>query len=521
MFSSLNRLSGLFDHRPWLAYLLLAVAAITLFSYLHFDYTFADPDSFYHAKMAQFLVEKGAITEFPWLYFTSLRFNFIDHHFLYHLLLIPFVYVFSPLIGLKIATVLFSVLVILAFFWFLRALKIKGAFWYSLFLLTIGPFIFRLSLAKAQSLVILFLFIFLYLLLNRRYLGLVLISCFYVWLYAGWPLVLLITLLYLVINALGSYVAQNNWFFWLTKWFKVQWQNFLVLASVVLGLIAGLFFNPYFPKNFGFYWQQSFQIALVNYQNFIRVGAEWYPYNLLELLTNAIPLFVVLIIALIGFVVSAKKQPINSWLFFFLGSIFFFLTLKSRRYIEYFIPLSLIFSALSINIWQAELTAKLRQIFSQKILWLMVLILIFAFSPAFYFGIIDVKNYYHQGFDFDKFAASSAWLANNTQAGDVVFHSDWDEFPILFYHNDHNYYIVGLDPTFMYSYDPGLHNLWANITLGLTNENLVSVIHDVFKSKYVFVDYRQNVDFDRNLNNNIFLQKVYEDEEARIYQITQ
>src|SRR3989338_10252386 len=100
-----QRIRSYFLNRPALAYLGIFFASVALFTYLQVDPTFADPDSFYHAKAALLLRDRGAITEFPWLSATTLRYNFIDHHFLYHLLLIPFITWFTPLIGLKVATV--------------------------------------------------------------------------------------------------------------------------------------------------------------------------------------------------------------------------------------------------------------------------------------------------------------------------------------------------------------------------------------------------------------------------------
>src|SRR3989338_11391151 len=93
---------NLFNRSPWLLSLIIFASALSLFSYLQFDQTFADPDSFYHAKMARLLAERGVITEFPWLSATNLKSSFIDHHFLYHLALAPFVKLWPPLIGLKI-----------------------------------------------------------------------------------------------------------------------------------------------------------------------------------------------------------------------------------------------------------------------------------------------------------------------------------------------------------------------------------------------------------------------------------
>lgn len=514
----IHKTTHFFNQRQYLLYLLLFVITVSLFTYLQFDPTFADPDSFYHAKMALILNERGAITEFPWLSATTLKYNFVDHHFLYHLILIPFVELFPPLIGLKIATILFASLAILVIFWFLRQLNIKGAFWYVLFLLTVNPFIFRLNLAKAQALVLILFFLFITLLFTRRYLALILASCFFVWLYGGWPLVLLLTFVYGVINYFWP-TQKRGWVATKLGKIRIFGQSLLLLISVGLGALAGLFFNPYFVKNFQFYWQQSFKIAILNYQYLIGVGGEWYPYQPLNLFLGALPFFLILIFAIAIFIIYFKKQTANSWFFLVLSLFFLVLTLKSRRYVEYFIPVAFCFSALSINIFLILIEDKLVKLMPKKIILLIPPIILLALSPIFIRDWGLIKNSFTSGFSFTKFAEASEWLKDNSEEGDIVFHTDWDEFPLLFYHNDKNYYLVGLDPTFMYEYDKDLYKRWADIVTGQTSKNLYPVVKDIFGAKYVFVDVKQNATFDQNLANNFYFKKVFENEEAKVYQV--
>lgn len=44
----------------------------------------------------------------------------------------------------------------------------------------------------------------------------------------------------------------------------------------------------------------------------------------------------------------------------------------------------------------------------------------------------------------DRFRNAANWLVQNSNEGDIVFNTQWDEFPELFYW-DQNYYIVGMD----------------------------------------------------------------------------
>lgn len=515
----INPTINFFARRQYLRYLLIFTFAASLFTYLQLDPTFADPDSFYHAKMALILAEKGAITEFPWLSSTTLKYRFSDHHFLYHLILIPFIKIFPPLIGLKVATIFFASLAMVVVFWFLNQLKVKGSFWYTLFLLTANPFIFRLNLAKAQAVVLILLFLTLYFLFNRYYLSLIFASFLYVWLYAGWPLLLVLVITYLIASLIKT--KRGEWL--IIKRFKrkIIYQNLTSFFAVALGILMGLFFSPYFPKNLYFYWQQSFKIAVINYQYLIGVGGEWYPYKLLELIFSAGPFFLLLIIAFGLFVWSYKRQPLNNWVFLIYTFLFFALTLKSRRNVEYFIPFALCFSALVITNFLNSVEKNLVKLRANKLFVLSPLIILVLLSPIFLRDLNLIKDSFSQGFSFTKFAAPAQWLKEHSPKGSIVFHSDWDEFPLLFYHNSWNYYLVGLDPTFMYEYDKDLYQRWVEITTGKSKEDLYQIMKKFFAADYVFVDINQNAAFDRNLANNFNFQKVFENPEARIYQVIQ
>ena len=49
-------------------------------------------------------------------------------------------------------------------------------------------------------------------------------------------------------------------------------------------------------------------------------------------------------------------------------------------------------------------------------------------------------------------------------AGSRIFQADWDDFPPLFFHNTHNTYTIGLDPTYIQLQDPDLYDLWVDLT---------------------------------------------------------
>ena len=71
---------------------------------------------------------------------------------------------------------------------------------------------------------------------------------------------------------------------------------------------------------------------------------------------------------------------------------------------------------------------------------------------------------------YQRYAAASAWLEENTPAGARVFQTDWDDFPRLFFYNTHNTYLVGLDPTYLQLYSADLYDRWVEITDGKVSQ---------------------------------------------------
>ena len=58
------------------------------------------------------------------------------------------------------------------------------------------------------------------------------------------------------------------------------------------------------------------------------------------------------------------------------------------------------------------------------------------------------------------------FLKEHSDRGDVVFTDDWDIFPVYFYFNSHNHYIVGLDPKFTHQRRPALWERYVKVSRG-------------------------------------------------------
>ncbi len=505
------------NSRLW--YLIVFLVAFILLFYLQYNSAFADPDSFYHIKMSLVLRDEGVIEEFPWLYHTVLRSSYTDQHWLYHVLMIPFVTFLHPIVGGKVYTVLLGATLITLFYWLLRRLHVKFAPVYALLLLAVNPFVFRISLLKAPVLSLIFLIIGLYLIFSYRYKSLFVLSWLYVWSYGGFLLILVFTGLYCLISFILTHQPKN----YFKNFFKDK--DVKLFLWSLSGVIVGIIINPFFPQNLKFYWHQLVQIGIINYQDVIGVGGEWYPYRFSELIPNTIFVSLVLVLALVLFIIKIKKQKRVSLTLFILFLFFFLLTLKSRRYVEYYVPFAILFGAVVISRSLIhkdikQIVSSLKELYrSKKFLVVVVFIYILVVMPYLVFrDIRSNKRSLDGGISSTKFAEASAWLKENTEKRSLVLHSDWDEFPVLFYHNHHNYYIVGLDATFMYQYNKDLYWKWVNITTGEQKDNLYRIIRGDLMADYVFLE-KDHHSMDQNISSDGNFQLVYEDNQAKIYKV--
>lgn len=546
-------------NRAWLGHLFIFSFAFVVFLYLLVPPGILCPDSFYHTKMALLIKERGLIKDFPWTQFTTYKDLFVDHHFVYHLLLIPFLSIPSPenldyfsleidpLIKAKVGTAFFAALAFLSIYWLCRRLKIKGSLIWALIGFLIPSFLLRLSLIRAPGISIIILILGSYFIVKKKYLGLFLLSLFYVWTYGAWPLMLVAVFLYCLASAVKN--TANQWAEIKNQTSKIKNFGFYILISrftrsvfsknnvklvlsCITGFAAGLIINPYFPKTFSFYWLQTFKIAFLNYQNKIGVGAEWYPSDLQTFFVTTLPILIPWIISLAWFAFKMKKQKTSSWFFAFISAFFLFYALKARRNIEYFIPFAILFNGIiftqiikKIN-WK-NVKNHFKTCFSgpENIFYFIISIFIItcvSVSLGLYLN-LSVRNLYQEyqknSRPLNHLQQASYWLKNHAQPKEIVFQSNWGIFPQLFYFNSQNYYINGLDQTFMYEYDKELYQNWLDlVSYRVSPEQTADILKKKFNASYVLAD-KNDDRFVKLLKKSKSLKEVYQDGQAIIYQI--
>jgi hypothetical protein len=117
----------------------------------------------------------------------------------------------------------------------------------------------------------------------------------------------------------------------------------------------------------------------------------------------------------------------------------------------------------------------------------------------------------------EYYRAGAQWMRANIPPGQIIFNTDWDDFPRLFYYDPTHYYVSGLDPSYLFEKDQDLSRLYDRITLGEV-EDPGPLIRDRFGARYVFSDNSHH-DFFEHARLSGWFDIVYEDTQCTIMYI--
>ncbi len=486
---------------------LFSMAAIAAFAWIQFgSESLAGTDAYYHLKLAGLFQQAPLIDwpiDFPWLPKTVLgNDQFVDHHFLFHLFLIPFVSS-SLLLGGKWAAVCFATMVFAAFHFAMPRMKFASAAWASCAFFAVSPgFLYRMSLVRAQSLSLVLILLLFTALRTRRYLSAAVISFIYVWTYNAFPLVLvLVSCLFL-----GTFLTEK----------KIDLRAILY---PVAGLISGVVINPYFPGNVVFLYHHLID-KFIPTGYAVRVGNEWYPYLGNHFLLHLGLPILALMLTLLMLQPSKVSRGALSLLMFTL--ILLVMVLKSRRFVELFPCFALLTLLCTLSEAplseagpdrEVETPASQGAVGLGRGLMILGLTLVLAFH-----SVQTARQSVKKAKPYNRFQDSARWLANNSEKGSLVVTSDWDEFPRLFHFNDHNHYLAGLDPYFLYAKDQKLFELWKRLTEGKLSDTIAWSMKHRFKAQFIFVDkghrkMRKRLDKDPNI------ERVFSGKDSYVYRL--
>jgi hypothetical protein len=500
------------DRNLWKGLILFLIFFLALSSVQFATPGMVGNDGYYHIKIAYLMRTEGLKPAFDYLPLSVLNSEeYVDHHYMFHLLMIPFT--FGDLgIGAKLASIFFPTITFTSIWWMLQKREVEFASLWSLGLLVVSEaFLYRMNMPRAQSLSLLVLVFALHSMLEKKHWPLVLLGFLYVWSYNAFPLLIIVAFAYIV-----AYWIEN-------RVLRIQ-----PLVYSTAGVVLGLVINPYFPKNLAFIYRHLAP-KLID-ATAVSVGSEWFPYKTTTLVENSGIALLVFFLGVLALGLNEKKMNVATTTSLFLVIAFGFMLFQSRRFIEYAPPFMLVFTAFAwspvVTKWK-EKSDKLRSESSGRIQLkadgntiLLVSVITLVMASFFWLNLSSSRKVLQgNAKPYQRFAKASTWLRNNTPAKSRVFQTDWDDFPQLFFYNNHNTYTIGLDPTYMLLFDEELYNLWVDITEGEV-ENPSNEIMAHFEGQYVLTDLKHD-DFIREAEEDPDLVLVYQDEFAKIFQVLQ
>ncbi len=399
----------------------LPAAALLFFLFLLSlgDYLM-DGDAYYHIRIADLLRSRGWIHDLPWMAASIHAERFVDFHFLFHWLQVPFVLLTPDLLAAaRLSAAVFSALGVCTFVLLLRSLGTAHRWFWTLFLALGSPiFAGRWLFGRGGALFIAVLFLFLLSLAEDRPRLTALLSLASVWVYPGFPLLVALALLYDAVRAI-----------------RERRPRCAAVVAAVMGSAAGLLLHPAFPRQFGAYWLE------LGIQWLRPAGlepiAEWLPGEAEVVLPGAVLPVAALTAAVVA---RAGRSPLASTL---LGaSLLLLLALAlSLKSLEYFVPVAV--CAVASCSWR-PLGSRLRAALASAALALIALWSL----PQVYNRVLVQHRLTDPRAAFD----AADWLAANTEEGSLVLAS-WGRFPALFFRSLHNRYPFGLNPAYAYGAD--------------------------------------------------------------------
>ena len=488
-----------------------------------------DFDGYYHIKWTRTLwesIKARTFPTFPWLPLTTLNSrDYVDHHLLFHIMQIPFAAYRDPRLGAKIASLLFGSLAVISCYWLLLRYHVRYVLvWLIALLACSAPFLFRMNMAKAPPLAIVYLIIAIHLFFRRKYWPLLPVSLLFTWTYDLFVMLIMATLFWVVSVA------------WTER--RFEWRP---LVWVVIGCTAGLVINPYFPHNFQLLYEHIV-IKVTPAEFNTRVGSEWYPYDSWEFLGNSAVACIAMVIGYIAFDPGDRRKAQYSLFFLLLSTALMIMTARWKRIAEYWPPFAVMFAAFSLQPWlegvrsyltrlPRDVLEELKPFLDREDSWatkvmndtrelvttIGVAVVALVLSVFLFFNLRSSAEEIGRSESHDHYRAGAEWMRANIPPGQIVFNTDWDDFPRLFYFDETHYYVSGLDPSYLFDKDPDLSRLYDRITLG-REEDPGPLIRDRFGARYVFSDNAHD-DFFQHARASGWFDIVYEDTQCTIMYI--
>ncbi|NQU68158.1 MAG: hypothetical protein HQ510_09465 [Candidatus Marinimicrobia bacterium] len=458
-------------------------------------------DLYYHLKIASLIKGSGlsVIQDMRWFQLTTWSQYPADLSLGFHLILVPLLTCFSPIVSIKILGITLILLFVNIFYWILHSegAKVKPL-WIFLLLLISTFFLYRLAIVRPFIISISFsLLIFASLIKGKKWLF-ILTCILFPFFYTGWLQIFILL------------------FFWIASQLLIirKFRDLSLILIAIISVVAGLILRPDFPNILYLTYQQIVDLLFLNFKGIdLNVGIGQRTADIFFFQDNIIGILLMTVTLLMNYFnfrfLRDETKKITLLTLSLITVFYFIWSIESVRFIEYWIPFSILFTALSVTYfseceiasrhWSMKLISQMKSGIRDRWIWKVIFVL-FLVAISYHGPLYVLKSIKHSK-PVTAFQAEAQWLAENTLEKSNVFITSWDSFSRLFFYNHHNNYTVGMDPVFFYLRDPERFWLWRNITEhtcvsttpidecpeGMSEPGLIAAtIKSQFDSDYIF-----------------------------------
>lgn len=527
---------------------LAALTAVVAAAHLSLAPKVAGVDGFYHLGHAGRYLRRGLFdTSFPWATQSVIGDLGADLWWGFHMVLVPFMAVFSDVaLALPVAALTLSLLACAGLYWVLVRHGLPGAGWWTaLFFIAVPNVMYRLLMVRPHVLSLVLALLLLSFLVRGRARHVLVISAAIAWLHIG--------LFWMAPGVVAAYALARGLEHAAGLGMTGSDRQMSVpvpvaLVAVLVGTALGVFLRPHPLASIELAWVQIVRLFAEKATHRPLVFAvELRPLPLLEFLRSSWTFLIAWAAALAAgawFALRGRKAgqvtddgrarsdahvlPAPERTLFLATTlcavVFLALTLVSaRRALVEFVAFG--FLAFPIA-WRWMVPPPARRRVTLAALALLVVHLPWAARR-------HELNVTYVARPPDTLEDAALWLRANSSEGEVVFHAHWDNFGPLFARDDVNGFLGGMDPIFQYAHDPGRY--WEHFFLAEdliqdytcdafpcyegTATDTYTAIRDHFNARWVLVEAVRNPKLTEHLLADERFVLAHETAHERIFRV--
>ncbi|MFH1847705.1 MAG: hypothetical protein ABH825_00630 [Candidatus Omnitrophota bacterium] len=446
------------------------ISIVAYFVFLQFvSPTMYGVDAYYHIAVANFIKDFGPRYEFRWAQFSTFKEFFSDKEFLFHLPIIPFLYLIEdPVIAGKCAVVFYTVLLLLAYVFILK--QYLHPFLAACFLmLPVFSTIFSIYLLylRPGTLANILTILSIYCLIEKKWAMLFILSVLFTLSHISFFTVVIFALICEMIR----YAVKKE--------FCIR--NMYI---PVIGILAGSFLHPNFPNNLLSLHLNGFVVPFHTAKGLdLCFGRELFATNTKDAFMSNFAIFMTINLALLMAFTAKIKVRLSTFIWWGCASAYFILAMSATRHWYPANLLVFIFFASFINDWVGDRPWRSvrRNINAAIIVYSVVAAVILVPNAK------ELENALAESVRGNITNENAGrWMKYNVPEGETIYHGFWSDAPALMCLNPKNNYIMVLDPIYMVYKYPIEFKAYIDLIRGIPKDPY-NDLKNVLKVNYGYI----------------------------------